>query len=255
MTGLREKEDGGTRSIEFNFTTTTVMHRTPRCDPVAVQAALTLHHHGCVTEDFTPGMTVAQVAGERGSDLYVLHVDDPEDLDAALRLCEHPNEDIYADVIERDRTSIVFRGANPKDGVVATIRSTRCTILWPAVYRDGLEFFEVLAPARDELNRLVRRLEPIADVAVERVGEVAAGGLEAWVPVADLTAGMTDRQLEVLRAAVDAGYYRTPRRATTAELADDLGVSPSTLKEHLQKAERHVVETFAGLVDRYRGLE
>lgn len=255
--GSQEARDGG-HANGFNDPTTTVKLRNPPWTPVAVQSSLKLRHHGCITEQFPPGMTLAQIAGERGSDLYILHVTDPDDLDGALRLCEDHRMDecglIYADVIARDRTSVVFRGENPDTGVVATIRSTRCTILWPAVYRDGLEFFEVLAPSRDELARLLDRLDGIADVAVEQLVDVSAGGLDASVPLADLTAGLTDRQLEVLEAAIGAGYYRTPREATTAELAGDLGVSPSTLKEHLQKAERHVVETFAGLLDRYRGL-
>lgn len=54
---------------------------------------------------------------------------------------------------------------------------------------------------------------------------------------------LTDRQLEVLFAAVDAGYYEWPREVSGEDLADQLGVSGATLHEHLRRAESALVTT------------
>lgn len=56
-------------------------------------------------------------------------------------------------------------------------------------------------------------------------------------PLADLTG----RQREVLEAAYAAGYYEVPRDASTEDVATELGVDPSTVAEHLQRAERNLL--------------
>lgn len=52
---------------------------------------------------------------------------------------------------------------------------------------------------------------------------------------------LTDRQREVLRTAFEMGYYDVPRDASTDDVAAELGVDPSTVTEHLQRAERNLL--------------
>ncbi|NEU55388.1 helix-turn-helix domain-containing protein [Halorussus sp. MSC15.2] len=61
----------------------------------------------------------------------------------------------------------------------------------------------------------------------------------------DLFSCLTERQREVLDAALERGYYENPRRATHEEVADALDVSPSTVGEHLRKIESRVFSQFA----------
>jgi predicted DNA binding protein len=58
----------------------------------------------------------------------------------------------------------------------------------------------------------------------------------------DLFLSLTDRQREVLEAAVDCGYYDNPRQATHEDIADRVDCSPSTAGEHLRKIESRVFE-------------
>lgn len=57
---------------------------------------------------------------------------------------------------------------------------------------------------------------------------------------------LTDRQQEVLRAAVEAGYYRTPREATVEDVAEIVECSPGTAGEHLRKVEARVFQRLVG---------
>lgn len=52
---------------------------------------------------------------------------------------------------------------------------------------------------------------------------------------------LTDRQCAAIEAAYAAGYYDSPRSATAREVADGLGISQSTLSEHLRVAERKLL--------------
>lgn len=59
-----------------------------------------------------------------------------------------------------------------------------------------------------------------------------------------MTDRLTDRQEEILSAADEAGYYDWPRKITAERLADQLGISTSTLLKHLRTAERKLVGAF-----------
>lgn len=60
----------------------------------------------------------------------------------------------------------------------------------------------------------------------------------------DLCPVLTERQQEVLRAALNYGYYETPRRCSLTELADELGVAKSTCSGTLHRAETALVKYF-----------
>lgn len=55
---------------------------------------------------------------------------------------------------------------------------------------------------------------------------------------------LTDKQWNVLTAAVHEGYYDTPRTCTQEELAAELGLAKSTCSETLHRAEERIVKQF-----------
>ncbi|MDS0474173.1 helix-turn-helix domain-containing protein [Natrinema sp. 1APR25-10V2] len=52
-------------------------------------------------------------------------------------------------------------------------------------------------------------------------------------------------QRDALRAAVDRGYYETPRRIDLSDLAEELEIPRSTLSYRLRRAEAHLATAFA----------
>ena len=52
---------------------------------------------------------------------------------------------------------------------------------------------------------------------------------------------LTDRQREVIRTAFEMGYYEVPRNVSSEDVAAELDVDPSTVAEHLQRAERNLL--------------
>jgi hypothetical protein len=81
--------------------------------------------------------------------------------------------------------------------------------------------------------------DPTPGPLLERLAEVPASGRGTGEP-------LTERQMEVVRTAHSMGYYEVPRRSSTAEIADAVGLDGSTVSEHLQRAERNIVEDLLG---------
>lgn len=53
---------------------------------------------------------------------------------------------------------------------------------------------------------------------------------------------LTPRQETAVRTALDSGYYEVPRRVSLTELAETMGLSPSSLSELLRRAERSIID-------------
>jgi hypothetical protein len=60
---------------------------------------------------------------------------------------------------------------------------------------------------------------------------------------------LTEKQRSVLVAAVEHGYYDTPRGCTLTELSEELGLAKSTLSERLHRVEERVVKEFVAGLD------
>ena len=87
----------------------------------------------------------------------------------------------------------------------------------------------------------------------ERVREYEAAGaspsverLVAYDGEGDPLDSLTERQETVLRTAYARGYFEVPRETTTAEIAEALDLDDSTVAEHLQRAQRSIVEGLLG---------
>lgn len=105
----------------------------------------------------------------------------------------------------------------------------------PFEIRDGRATWETTT-STDRLSRLRTQLdEHDIGFSVEYVREIGANRADQL---------LTDRQQEVLAAAVASGYYRSPREATLGDVADALGVANATCSDVLHRAEGHIVHWF-----------
>ena len=62
----------------------------------------------------------------------------------------------------------------------------------------------------------------------------------------DIMSTMTEKQKEALREAQRYGYYQYPRKISTEDLAEKLGLTKTTLIEHLRKAENALISDLVG---------
>ena len=82
----------------------------------------------------------------------------------------------------------------------------------------------------EDLKRLLELVGPFFEISNVTI-------TEPTFDPNDVLSVLTDRQREMLIAAKRYGYYDTPRRMNSQELASRVGVSKATFLEHLRKAE------------------
>ena len=109
------------------------------------------------------------------------------------------------------------------------------SIDWPVVETaDGLRL--TLFGKDAALRELITDIPDELDVTLKRAGEYQP---DMDDPAEQLTA----RQKEIARAALAAGYYDIPRRATQRDLAAELGVSRGTIGDHLRRIEAKIIQS------------
>lgn len=94
-----------------------------------------------------------------------------------------------------------------------------------------------LVGPQESISRTIREYET-AGVSpnLEKLGSYDGGSQ----PLDELT----DRQREVIQTAYDMGFYEVPREVSTEDVAEELALDPSTVAEHLQRAERNMLGQF-----------
>lgn len=117
-----------------------------------------------------------------------------------------------------------------RDAVVASGVMPR----FPFDLKDGFAEWLIVAP-REDAATFVRALRE-AGARVEVVSSREYHPHES----------LTERQRELMLAAIAQGYYEVPRRVTLTKLAERLHVSKSTLSETLARGERRVLEDLGG---------
>lgn len=105
------------------------------------------------------------------------------------------------------------------------------------------------ADVQGVVDRVTTQLPGLAVVA-KRTDVRPSGPPASTADAFAVADALTDKQVAALRAAYAAGYYNWPRDSTAEEVADALGVDPSTLHQHLRKAQSHLIGTALDAVER-----
>lgn len=117
-------------------------------------------------------------------------------------------------------------------------------VIPPAKYNTDGTFTGTVIGSATELQAAIERVPFGIGATIERIG-----GPD--VSQTAVTARLSDRQHEAIVAGIEMGYYSIPRQATHADVAAAMDSAPSTVSEHLRKAEAKIITgLFSGSTER-----
>lgn len=216
--------------------------------------------HECPYRDLSeryPGLTIREWPLQ---ECQVLEVSasrsDSDDLVEAIEAIG----DVLHYVEDDEGVDVVARSCEcPLDGsIVQRFERHGCLYTPPTVYRHGWEHYTVIAFDEGDVLELLEELDDDRDIEVMAKTALEADEIpfSSMVSTGHLFDGVTDRQLEALRLAIDEGYFEEPRATSVAELAEKTTVARATYEAHLRKAQNKLVgnvEQFVRLVAENRG--
>ena len=130
-----------------------------------------------------------------------------------------------------------------EESIIQRFERHNCVHLPPTVYRNGWEHYSAIGFDEGDVTALLAELGESREIDVLSKTSIDQRQVphSSLISVDRLFEGLTDRQLEALRIALDAGYYDQPRGASVADLAEGTTVARATFEEHLRKAENKLV--------------
>jgi predicted DNA binding protein len=166
-------------------------------------------------------------AGGRG----LIEIRGDEEATAAVvkAIRAHPNV-CHIEIVPLPEGGVLGRVVTSKCAACAALSGVDCFLMSAQARSDGRVDWNLITGDEGSLKELVDRL--------------VARGCDVEIKKArrpELTKPLTDRQEEVIRLALEAGYYDQPKRVTIKDLAKRVGIAPSTYQEILQRAERKVM--------------
>ncbi|MFH5845908.1 helix-turn-helix domain-containing protein [Haladaptatus sp. CMAA 1909] len=175
-------------------------------------------------------------------ELSLVHAD-PDEIRALLETSTHTAH-FSREVVEAQNDQwYIYQHCRPTEQtqeLLQLFNDHRLMIMFPIPFDDktGLTLEIIGSEADIQSGFDALPLEVRQRTSIERVGE--------YSPMdASMVAALTERQREVLNAAVAVGYYDVPRYGTANEVADVVGCASSTASEHLRKIEARILSSLA----------
>jgi predicted DNA binding protein len=165
------------------------------------------------------GVLLYHLRGDRDAALAAIQGDDLLDYDAT-----DPDE------TDHFYLYVHLEPGEPAGTLLALCYEHALIIETPIRFTDTGSIKVRLVGRHDTLRDALASIPDEVQVTIDEVGRYAPGGRDA-------RSLLTDRQREIFEHAVDRGYYRIPRGITQTKLAEELDLAPSTVDEHLRKAE------------------
>ncbi len=139
------------------------------------------------------------------------------------------------------------------DSLITKFEEHNCLYLPPTIYRHGWEHYTVTAFDDRDVRALLGDLDGDREIEVMTTQSIETRRVphSLFMNADSLFGGLTPRQMEALRIALDSGYFEQPRGASVEELAEQTSVARSTYEEHLRKAQNKLIantENFLRLV-------
>jgi hypothetical protein len=167
---------------------------------------------------------------EEGFGLVEVRTDEPDEILEWMR--EAPAL-TAVQPIRQDEEVVVVQFETTQPLLLASVQASGVPLSLPVEITDGQAHLELTA-SRDRIAALGASFDDLG----------VTYSLDRLYESVDAAAPLTEKQREVLLAALERGYYDTPRTSTLSELADDLGMAASTCSEILHRAEGAIVKAF-----------
>ncbi len=148
---------------------------------------------------------------------------------------EHQEDITMLELLWKDEDKALLQVETSNPLLLDPIQEIGVPLQTPFEVVDGTASWE-LTTSSDRLSALGEQLEASGiKFDIDYVRSISDSDAESV---------LTDRQQQVLLAAVEQGYYETPRRTTLTDVAESMNISKATASDILHRAEGKIIDWF-----------
>lgn len=210
--------------------------------------------HDCPYTRFSQSMPKAVTMHWCSNDKDVIEISRPDDVapDDFERELDLLVQRLNAKVIRSVSTGpnvriLVYRhrASSMKQNINEVIERCNCVEIQPTTYREGSEWYRVIAFSDVDVRALYEILSGFAKVttASQEVHPDSSIKKSVMIASSSILGKLTKKQQDALRTALALGYFDIPPRTSTQSMADHYTVARTTFEEHLRKAEEKVLKS------------
>lgn len=145
--------------------------------------------------------------------------------------------------------------------ILAKLMRTRSVPLLPTVTKGDRDLATLIVPSEKELRHLASLLKEDTEFKVRSKKYLDSRSprsvfdSQEFLKFKLVTENLPRKQREAFLLASRRGYYSSPKKTTVEELAIKMGVAPSTMAEHLRKAEGRLLSLFGDVLEKLPGAD
>lgn len=170
--------------------------------------------------------------GESGG-RCLIEIDDTRDISDKIidQIQKHP--DVCRIDICESKNGILGSVVTNKCAACRALTGSDCFLTSALSLEDGSVEWKLITSANGSLTQLIEKLEENGCIVeLTNTSHLTDDNL------------LTERQEQIIHAAIEKGYYNYPKKITIKELALMFDISPSTLGEILQRSEKKIISEF-----------
>jgi predicted DNA binding protein len=130
----------------------------------------------------------------------------------------------------------------------AIVEKNSCLRIPPVITHGGWEKHKVLGFKESDYKHLFKDLHDLegkVEILSKKILLEKSIQDTFVVALGTIFSGLTEKQSAAIIAALDYGYYHTPRGILSEEIARKTGVARTTYEEHLRKAENKILHALS----------
>ena len=190
--------------------------------------------------------TLSQVEGD--TIINVIQLTSPDPKKDIERIKAHSLVKKVEVLTQSPNTALIVVTSSYEAMTYRILHQTKVKMLESPITKNGVDSEILLAPSHKEMSDLIKLLSEDKDYAdvklkkkhyIEPADAVSLSNFRTtgFFDLQSAKSLLAPKQVEAFQKAVDYGYYDVPKKISIEELAAHLGASPSTVAEHLRKAE------------------
>jgi len=196
------------------------------------------------------GANVAEIS--RGYEkIYVVLLGDEEVTSKALEKIENYKLVRSYEVIQKKRDFVKVKMNITRTKTMETSVFLDAMPLAPWIAKEGYEKWTLGFHSKKQLNEFVSRVSEfdyiersrVEEIPDELVAEFSMNFLAALNLLTIELNKLTNKQLSLLKLALESGYYEWPRKTNIVELSEELGISRAAVTKLLRRAEKRIVSS------------